>query len=147
MSAYPSIRSYQPADVDDVVEIWRAAAAIAHPFLKPEFVAKEAEQIRNIYVSLSKISIWQDETGSQGYIAMIENEIGGLFVRPEAQRRGIGMELVHYVASSHETLEVEVFERNPIGRAFYEKAGFSDLLQTYEHQETGEVVLRLRRLG
>lgn len=40
-------------------------------------------------------------------------------------------------------LEVEVFERNPLGRAFYSKLGFA-LMHRKTHEQTGFEVLRLQ---
>ena len=50
---------------------------------------------------------------------------------------------MNYVSEFHEKLEVEVFEKNEIGRAFYKKYGFK-LIKEFTHEESGEKVLRLR---
>ncbi len=43
----------------------------------------------------------------------------------------------------HDTLELDVFEANSIGRAFYAKYGFIEIGQSV-HQESGQRCLRLR---
>ena len=74
---------------------------------------------------------------------MIGNEIGGLFVTPKHHYKGIGTQLVNFTSKTHPILEVEVFEKNEIGRAFYDKIGFQ-FLEQYYHEESGEEVIRLK---
>ena len=74
---------------------------------------------------------------------MIGNEIAGLFVLPNHHSKGIGTQLVNLVSKLHNELDVEVFEKNVIGRAFYDKHGFK-LMKHYTHKESGNEVLRLR---
>ena len=47
-----------------------------------------------------------------------------VFVAPGSQRRGGGRVLMDHVRASRDYLEVEVFEANEIGRAFYDAYGF-----------------------
>ena len=74
---------------------------------------------------------------------MMGNEIGAVFVDPEVQGKGIGTQLVNHVGADHPVLEVEVFEKNEIGRRFYRKYGFREL-ERKAHEPTGETLLRLR---
>ena len=37
------IRDYKPKDTDAVVKVWKAASAVAQPFLANDFIADEAE--------------------------------------------------------------------------------------------------------
>ena len=48
--AWGVIRRFQPEDTDAVVEAWRRASALAHPFLDPEFVAEEERRTREVYL-------------------------------------------------------------------------------------------------
>ena len=75
---------------------------------------------------------------------MLNNEIGGLFVDPNQQAKGIGTSLVHYMTQFHDTLEVEVFVENKIGKPFYEKYGFN-VIKEYVMEETGLKVLRMKK--
>ena len=74
---------------------------------------------------------------------MIDNEIGGLFVLPSHHSKGIGTQLVDFMRVKHESLEVEVFEKNHIGRAFYDKYGFRKI-KDYFHAESNNEVWRLK---
>jgi len=67
---------------------------------------------------------------------------GGLFVMPNKHSKGIGTQLVNFVRELHNELEVEVFEKNVIGGAFYAKYGFTKIKQ-YSHTESNSGIFRL----
>ena len=59
-----------------------------------------------------------------GFIAMIDTEIGGLFLDPSQQGKGLGRAMVDHVVVLKGPLTVEVFKDNKIGLPFYERYGF-----------------------
>lgn len=137
------IRKHVSSDVDAIVKIWYDASTLAHPFLDSVFVEKVKKDMREIYIPNSETWVFVKNKIVVGFIGMMNNEIGGLFVSPKNQSEGIGTQLVNFIARKFDKLEVEVFEKNRIGRAFYDKYGFS-LMQKNVHEETGEVVLKLK---
>jgi putative acetyltransferase len=78
-----------------------------------------------------------------GFISLLGNEIGAIFVDPGFHRSGIGHALVRHAQALRGELEVEVFERNLLGRAFYAKLGFEPVHQKV-HEPTGFEIIRLR---
>ncbi len=136
------IRSYQPDDTDALVAIWRSANSLAHPFLKDAYVAQVAEDMRNIYLPNAETWVVEDNGTPVGFIAMIDNEIGGLFLAPSCHGRGLGRAMVDHVRAERQLLTVEVFEKNAMGRRFYESYGFRRV-ETVLHPPTGEQVLKL----
>jgi len=52
-------------------------------------------------------------------------------------------EIDEFYCSIHEELDVEVFERNTTGRAFYDKYGFK-LIKEHMHKETNYRLLRMK---
>ena len=54
-----------------------------------------------------------------GFISLLGDEVGGLFVAPTWHRQGIARALVDHARASRDHLELEVFEANEIGRAFW----------------------------
>ncbi|PSL17741.1 hypothetical protein [Shimia abyssi] len=44
------IRDFKTTDADAVVDVWRAATAVALPFLTADFIESEADNLRNIYL-------------------------------------------------------------------------------------------------
>ncbi|WP_246079543.1 GNAT family N-acetyltransferase [Parasedimentitalea maritima] len=58
------------------------------------------------------------------FVALMGNEIGGLFLHPSYHGRGIGKALVDKAVEVRGELHLEVFKANPVGRRFYQKYGF-----------------------
>ncbi len=136
------IRKHVENDLEQIMKIWDESSTLAHPFLNSAFVEKVKSDMRNIYIPDSETWVYENDLGVIGFISMIDDEIGGLFVLPQNQSSGIGTKLVNYVSQLHEKLEVEVFEKNQIGRSFYNKYGF-EIIKEYMHEDSGEMLLRL----
>ena len=137
------IRKHIEQDLEQIMNIWQKSSTLAHPFLKNDFVEKVASDMRNLYIPNSETWVFEENNIVIGFISMIENEIGGLFVLPDNHSKGIGTKLVDFIAKENKVLEVEVFEKNKIGNAFYNKYGFK-LIKQYLHEESYNVVLRLQ---
>jgi len=137
------IRLYQESDVEDIIEIWYQASLVAHPFLSENFLSEEKRQIRQLYLPHAQTWVYEWQGKPVGFISLIDNEVGGIFVHPSMQRRGIGRALMDKACSLHDTVELDVFEANAIGSAFYSKYGFVPI-KRFTHGETGEPTIRLR---
>ena len=138
-----TIRKYRDSDLEAVLSCWENASKIAHPFLGKEFLEKERYNIPNVHLPNADTWVIEDEEQVIGFLALIANEIGGLFVKSEFHGTGAGKALTDKANELHETLEVDVFEKNIIGRNFYTRYGFT-LLEEKMHEETGEKVIRLK---
>ena len=137
------IRDFKDSDTDAVIDIWYQASLLAHPFLSKDFLEQEKKNIRNIYIPNTRSWVFEVNNKPVAFIAMMANEVGAIFAYPEFHGRGIGAALMQHVSEQFEVLEVEVFEANSIGRAFYEKFGFKFLEAKY-HEPSKQPVLRLR---
>lgn len=137
------IRKHKEKDLEDIINIWYQASTLAHPFLDSTFVKKVEKDMRNIYIPNSETWVYEKNNSVIGFISMTENEIGGLFVLPNNHSKGIGTKLVDFISKVHKELEVEVFEKNIIGRAFYDKYGFKQI-KKFTHTESNNEVLRLK---
>lgn len=137
------IRKHKEQDLEEIINVWDKSSALAHPFLSSNFVNKVKSDMTNIYIPNSETWVYEIENSIVGFISMLDNEIAGLFVLPNNHSKGIGTELVDFIIKEHSTLEVEVFEKNSVGRAFYKKYGF-EKIKTYNHEESGNEVLRLK---
>ena len=136
------IRKHTEQDLSQIIDVWYQSSTLAHPFLDPAFVEKVRSDMTNLYIPGSDTWVYEINDTIVGFISMIGNEIGGLFVLPDNHSQGIGTELVNFIRKEHPSLEVEVFEKNHIGRAFYHKYGFK-LMKKYYHNESENEVLRL----
>lgn len=137
------IRKYKEADLLTVVDIWYQSSTKAHPFLDDAFVQKVKKDLQEIYIPNTETWVYEIDNVVVGFIGMLGNEIGGLFVLPSHMANGIGTQLVNLVKEIHPELEVEVFKKNNIGRAFYKKHGFTAIKEFF-HEESNADVIRLK---
>ncbi|GJM12630.1 MAG: acetyltransferase [Pseudohongiella sp.] len=137
------IRQYDAKDLDGVMSSWESASKIAHPFLSEEFLDTERYNIPNVYIPNTDVWVAEVDDEVVGFIALIGNEVGAIFLDPSFQGGGIGRALMDKARQIHGTLEVEVFKENAIGRKFYDRYGFEHLAESV-HEPTQQKILRLR---
>jgi putative acetyltransferase len=118
------IRKYRAEDTEALISIWDNAEALAHPFLSSEVRDQVRRDMRSLYLPNAETWVLDDEGVPVGFIAMIDKEIGGLFLDPSQQGKGKGREMVDHVVAIKGPLTVEVFKDNKIGLPFYERYGF-----------------------
>lgn len=136
------IRRYAQGDLEALLDTWYAASQVAHPFLDDEFFQTERENIPNIYLPMADTFVYEKDGVVVGFIALIGNEVGAIFVHPLHHNQGIGRALMDHARNLRGILEVEVFKANRIGRDFYRRYGFA-FMDEHVHEETGEALLRL----
>jgi putative acetyltransferase len=141
MNAY--IRPYLESDLEDVLSAWENTQKLAHPFLSDEFQAQEKINIEKIYLPNAETWVVEAENKVVGFIALIGNEVGGLFLQPTHHGKKLGKLMVDKAQERHGNLRVEVFQKNLIGRNFYEKYGFIPVDEK-THEPTNEKVLVLK---
>lgn len=141
-NAATSIRRYRAEDLEPVMVAWRHANALAHPFLSEAYVAQVEQEVRDIYVPSAETYVLEEDGVVIGFIALLENEIGGLFLDPTKHGKGYGKALVDYAVAIKGTLKVEVFRDNQIGRPFYERYGFGFVTEAL-HEPSGQIVRKL----
>ena len=137
------IRQYEKIDLEAVLSAWESATRLAHPFMTDAFIAQEHENVAELY--LPNTDTWVVELSAEvkGFIALMGNEVGAIFLQPECHGRGAGKALMDKAQALHGDLEVEVFKENAIGRTFYARYGFEPLEEKL-HEPTGQQVLRLK---
>ena len=137
------LRPYEPADCEQLLDVWTRASALAHPFLGKAFMEQERRNIPDVSLPIAETWVWAVDGRVTGFISLLGNEVGALFVDPDCHRGGIGRSLIEQARTLRGDLEVEVFERNALGRRFYEHVGFK-LIERKIHEPTGFELLRLR---
>lgn len=137
------LRPYRETDLPSLLDVWERASRLAHSFLPEEFFAREAALMEEQFLPASETWVADDRGRLVGFVAVHNGEIGGLFVDPDHHREGVGRSLVDHVVARHGLVELDVFEANPLGRAFYDGVGFV-LVRRATDDETGLPVLRLR---
>ena len=137
------IRQYTQLDLESVLDSWEVATRLAHEFMTDEFIAQERKNVAEIYLPNTDTWVAEIDGEVQGFIALMGNEVGAIFLQPICHGKGIGKALMDKAQELHGELEVEVFKENSIGRAFYSKYGFEQIEEKY-HEPTEQIVLRLK---
>lgn len=140
----PVIRRYQASDEDVVVDLWSRASKSAHPFIDGEGEGERARKLREIYLREAENWVAEDGGGVIALLGLLGNEVGGLFVDPRVQGRGVGRALVEHAAALRGELRLEVFEANTSARGFYELMGFEERGKRLD-EETGHQLIALVR--
>lgn len=136
------IRPFTTDDKDAVMAIWRATSAYAHPFLSAEFTEMAHDMIRDQFLDMAETWIIADNGKPVGFIALIGQEIGGLFLLPDLHGRGFGRALVDHAVTRKGTLELDVFSENAVGRRFYDSYGFASGAERLDEM-SGHKVIRM----
>lgn len=140
------IRQYENSDLTAVLCSWETATRLAHPFMTDEFIAQERINVAELYIPNTDTWVLEIEGEVVGFIALIGNEVGAIFLLPKYHGQGAGKALMDKAQELHGDLEVEVFKANSIGRKFYSRYGFKHLEDKF-HEPTGQPLLRLKFTG
>lgn len=138
-----NLRRYKESDLEGVLSVWENASKIAHPFLTEDFLAQERIDIPEIYLPIADTWVLEVAGVVVGFIALLGNEVGAIFLDPAHHGKKLGKLMMDKAQELHGDLEVEVFEKNLIGRKFYTQYGF-EFLEEKTHEATGERLLRLK---
>jgi putative acetyltransferase len=136
------IRKLQFADTEKLVEIWYNASVIAHSFISKEFWDLHKEELKNKYLPTAETWVAAQNGELLGFISLLGEYIGGLFVTPTKQRLGIGTKLLEQAKQVQRQLNVGVYSRNKGARQFYMKNGFTNVSEEVQ-PETGEIVIKM----
>jgi GNAT superfamily N-acetyltransferase len=94
--------------------------------------------------------VWLAEGGRGpiGYIAFRPDFIEHLFIQPEAQNAGLGQRLLEKAKQSTTELSLWTFQQNAGARRFYERHGFTVVVETDgadNEEKLPDVLYRWRR--
>lgn len=119
------IRDYRAAqDLDACLAIWRRASEAGHPFLGAVDLDADAVLVRTVYMPAAEVAVAEEAGAVVGFIALLEERVGGLFVDPARHGQGVGRALVEAAARRKGALTVEVYAANAAARGFYARLGF-----------------------
>jgi len=115
------------ADTTILSNIWFDASMKAHPFIGEPRLVEQRKLIEEEY--LPKAETWVACLGDEsvGFISLLDSFIGGLFVTPEQQGRGIGRKLIAHALALKGELSLEVYIANEQAVRFYRSLGFTEL--------------------
>ncbi|MGI9273540.1 MAG: GNAT family N-acetyltransferase [Endozoicomonas sp.] len=136
------IRQFQDRDLTDLMASWEAASRVAHSFMSEAFFDHERHNIPNVYIPNTDTWVAVVDDKVLGFIALIGNEVGGIFLDPGQHGKGLGKALMDKAQELHGDLVVDVLKENAIGRRFYERYGFR-FVEEKTLALTGDPILRL----
>ena len=119
------IRAYVPEmDTHQLSQIWLDAALIAHAFIGEVTLLEQRSLIENVYLPKAETSVACLDAEPVGFISLIGTFVGGLFVAPACQGRGIGRMLIDHALAKTNELSLDVYTANAGAMRFYQRLGF-----------------------
>jgi ribosomal protein S18 acetylase RimI-like enzyme len=123
-----SIRPFQDADEQAVVQVWHRSGRAVYTFL-PTWQALTMDHAQSVFHNIirPRCTIWVGLRDTQivAYLAMKQSYIDRLYVEPSEWRMGWGTRFIELAKSvSPQGLELHTHQANQAARALYEKHGF-----------------------
>lgn len=119
------IRSFCPADTNQVMNIWLRESIASHNFIEESYWQQKFFEVRDCYLKAAETFVYEESGEVVGFVSVLEkNFIGAVFVAKNFQSKGIGSELLAYISEKYQTLLVTVYVENTSAVKFYEKNHF-----------------------
>lgn len=147
MSA-PRIRpSTGPAELPELVAIWRTAVAATHHFLSDADRAEIESRLESDYLPAVDLSVAERDGHPVGFSGVLDGRLEMLFVAADERGSGVGTALLRHAIRERSVTEVDVNEQNASATGFYLSRGF-DVVGRSETDDAGRpyplLHLRLR---
>ncbi|WP_107850590.1 N-acetyltransferase [Oceanimonas marisflavi] len=126
------IRQARPEDTDAILDVWLLASLQAHDFVPAAYWWRQQEQMRARYLPSAEVWVCEREGEIQGFVALAEDYLAALFVRPDCQQKGIGKALMATAKRLRRQLSLKVFCENDIAVHFYRQHGFAVLRESLD---------------
>ncbi|WP_370676855.1 GNAT family N-acetyltransferase [Pleomorphomonas sp. PLEO] len=123
-----SIRAFdEVTDLHALSGIWLEASLLAHAFIGEKRLREQQILIEEKYLPVAETWVACLAGAPVGFISLLDNFIGGLFVLPNRQGRGIGRALITHALALKGELLLEVYTGNEQALCFYKSLGFTEL--------------------
>lgn len=128
----PTIRAFAPDDIPPVSCIWHAASLGAHGFLGRARLDEQRHLIETVYLPaadtwVAEIGVAEASDQPLGFISLLDDFVGGLFVDPAVQGQGVGRALLDHALALKRRLALDVYTANAGAMAFYRAQGFREV--------------------
>ncbi|MGB6190424.1 MAG: GNAT family N-acetyltransferase [Aeromonas molluscorum] len=118
------LRASRAQDMDAILDIWLLASLQSHDFVDASVWWQAQELLRSRYLTRAEVWVYEDDGELQGFIALVDDYLAALFVRPDSQGRGIGHALLQNAKTQVTSLHARVFTENDPAVRFYRQHGF-----------------------
>ena len=119
------IRAAKPEDDEAITDLWLLASLQAHDFIAAACWWRQQASLRARYLPAADIWVFVHAQEIQGFVALVDDYLAALFVRPDCQQQGIGTALLDLAKRQRSQLAVQVYCENDIAMNFYLKQGFT----------------------
>lgn len=133
-----AIRIMQKEDINTIAEIWLDSNIKAHSFISESYWKSNFDSVKDMFMQ-AEIYVYEDKNKNEilGFVGMNDNYIAGIFVKEEAQSRGIGKQLLDYVKELKKQLTLSVYQKNTRAIKFYQRERF-EISENSTDLSTGE---------
>ncbi len=118
------IRTANPNDIPQLVDIWLRASMLAHDFIPADFWRARAQDMAQRYLPSAEIHVLEVAERMIGFAALNEDHLEALFIDPEVQSFGHGTHLMAHAMKLRERITLCVYSRNVHAVSFYRRLGF-----------------------
>ncbi len=118
------IRTFQPADLTAVMQIWLNANLKAHNFIPADYWKNHFEHVKKLLPDAELYVYEKPPASLYGFIGMAGDYIAGIFVEENARSKGIGKQLLDHAKSLRQNLTLNVYQKNERAVSFYLREGF-----------------------
>lgn len=122
-----TIQPMQPDDTPHLLKIWLDASLIAHAFIGEAKLLEQRDLVEHKYLPMAETWVACSDEKPVGFISLLGNFVGGLFVHPDEQGSGVGRRLVTHAATLKGELMLEVYTANSSAVSFYTAMGFAEI--------------------
>ncbi|MFM1918370.1 MAG: putative N-acetyltransferase YjaB [Candidatus Hydrogenedentota bacterium] len=98
--------------------------------------------IRDVYMPNAETCVYEQDGKVVGFLSLLDNEVGAVFVQPAHHGQGIGRSLLDHAQTIRPTLFLEVFRENQRSVNFYLNYGFTAVSER-PHESLGNVLIRM----
>jgi GNAT superfamily N-acetyltransferase len=117
-------------DIEAVARLHRHVRSTCLPFL-PELHTPDEDLQFFRGVVFAQCEVWvAGDAAIDGFIAFRAGWVDHLYVRPDCQRRGVGIALLAQAMQAHPLLRLWTFQRNDTAIRFYVARGFREIERT-----------------
>lgn len=120
-----TLRPYRAEDdLAALVDIWDRASRRAHAFLGEARLNAQKHQLATQWLPAAETYVAVMDDQPVGFISLLGQTVGGLFVSPDHHRQGIGQRLIARALTLRGALDLDVYADNDGARRFYAAMGF-----------------------
>lgn len=131
------IKNLSMNKLEEVMRIWLETNIDAHDFIDKKYWIQNYDLVKEL-LKEADVYIFEENDVIKGFVGIVENNyIGGIFVKKNYQREGIGKKLIDFCKNKYSYLTLHVFKKNHKAINFYNKNDFM-ILEELINEDTKE---------